>query len=75
MKAVLEFDLSNEDDKIEHLLALRGAKYYSLLHDIETFLRSKSKHGDYQYEETREVVDAIYSEVLDIIAGYNEDIP
>lgn len=75
MEAILKFDLNNEDDRIEHLLAQRGAKYYSMLHDIEMLVRSKSKYGDYQHEETREVVDAIYGEALDIIAGYNEDIP
>lgn len=75
MQAELKFDLSNEDDAIEYLLAQRGAKFHSMLHDIEMLLRSKSKHGDYQHEETHVVVDAIYGEVLELIRGYNEDIP
>jgi hypothetical protein len=75
MQAELKFDLSNEDDKIEYLLAQRGARFHSMIYDIEMLLRSKSKHGDYQHEETHIIVDAIYGEVLDIISGYNEDIP
>lgn len=75
MIAELKFDLSNEDDKIEFLLAQRGARFHSMLHDVEMLLRSKSKHGDYEREETYVVVDAIYGEVLELIRGYNEDIP
>ena len=75
MQAELKFDLSNEDDKIYFLLAQRGSQFYSMLHDIESLLRIKSKYGNYQHEETHEVVDAIYTEVLELIRGYNEDIP
>ena len=75
MQAELKFDLNDEDDKISFLLAQRGTRFHSMLHDIEMLLRSKSKYGDYEHEETHVVVDAIYGEVLDIISGYNEDIP
>lgn len=75
MKAELKFDLNDQDDKIYFLLAQRGSQFYSMLHDVESFLRTKSKYGDYEHEETQEVVDAIYAEVLELIRGYNEEIP
>lgn len=53
MKAILEFNLPEERN--EHLLAVKSANIYSILLDIDQWLRSKIKHEDREeFEEVRE---------------------
>ena len=46
MKAILEFDLTDPEDREEHLYALNGRKHHSFLFEIEQrIFRPHRKHG------------------------------
>jgi hypothetical protein len=52
MKAILEFDLP--DDKIEYELANNAAKMYSVLWDLDQWLRAQYKYmPDAEYSEDK----------------------
>jgi hypothetical protein len=59
MKAILEFNLPDDQDEFD--FATRGSKYYIILWELDQWLRSKMKYddtltdGQYEaYEKTRE---------------------
>jgi len=60
MKAILEFDLNDIDDKRAHEQAISGASAHLCLWEIDQFLRSELKYSDLSdqaykaYEKTRE---------------------
>ena len=60
MKAILEFNLPEEED--EHQLAINARKYYTVLWDIDQQLRNKIKYSIAPdnaiaaYEETRDLL-------------------
>jgi hypothetical protein len=46
MKAILEFNLDDNDDEESHRLALKASKFYSALWDIrQNVFRPARKHG------------------------------
>lgn len=46
MKAILEFDLTDPEDREEHLFALNGRKHHSFLFEVEQrIFRPHRKHG------------------------------
>ena len=55
MKAILEFDLYDHDDRWRHDKALKGADYYSILHDIWNVLRSVRKYDKPELEAIDEI--------------------
>jgi hypothetical protein len=46
MKAVLEFDLDNPDDRLSHFEAIHAAECFNILRDLDDGLRTQLKHGD-----------------------------
>lgn len=69
MKAILEFDLPEEDD--EHKLALDGWKWKSACSEFAQWLRSIQKHGDQKTLKVEEVRSRFYEELNS--AGLNLD--
>lgn len=67
-KAILEFNLPEET--IEHRLAVNAGNYYSVLWDIDQYLRGKLKHGDLKGEQY-EVLDKTREEIRDLMSSYN----
>ena len=67
MKAVLKFNLP--DEKIDHLWAIRGGDYRSILTDIANEFRAKWKH-----ESSSECNwDIVYTMLWDIFKDNNFD--
>jgi hypothetical protein len=46
MKAILEFNLDEHDDKVAHLRAVKALDMALVLWDIDQYLRGLIKHGD-----------------------------
>ena len=46
MKAKLEFDLDNPDDKIAHMRCVKATDMAIMLWDIKQKIRSKLKYGE-----------------------------
>ncbi len=46
MKAILEFNLDEHDDRIEHEAAIQGSRLRIVLWDLDMKLRETSKYGD-----------------------------
>jgi hypothetical protein len=63
MKAILEFNLPEEQDEFE--MAQSGGKYNVVLFDVMNDIRSKLK-----YENLTENEDKIYESVRDMIMRY-----
>ncbi len=61
MKAILEFDLPEEE--AEHRLALDGGKWMSACHELDQWLRSIQKHGNLKTLEVDEVRKRLYEEL------------
>lgn len=51
MKAILEFDLSDIDEKLEHIRAIKGTDAYIALHHITNLLRTYRKYERYIQED------------------------
>lgn len=46
MKAILEFNLDEHDDRVAHLRAVKALDMALVLWDIDQYLRGLIKHGD-----------------------------
>ena len=60
MKAILKFNLDDEDDKINFGYAKNSAAYHCILVDIDNCLRSKLKYGEHS-----EMANTAYEEMRD----------
>ena len=61
MKAILEFNLPEEDDA--HKLALDGWKWKSVCEELAQWLRSVHKHTDRETLTVEEVRARLYEEI------------
>lgn len=71
MKAVLEFNLPEEQDDFD--TASNGWKYRSIIHDIDNFLRNKMKYEELP-EEQYTAYDKVRSELWNLINEHTLDI-
>ena len=71
MKAVLEFDLPEEQD--DFYTASNGWKYRSVIHDIDDFLRSKIKYEELS-EEQYNAYNEVRTELWNLINEHPLDI-
>lgn len=62
MKATLEFDLSDHDDKLAHKRAVESTSAYIALFEIREYLRRMHKYGENDISD-------IYAGVCDIISN------
>lgn len=64
MKAILEFNLPEDQDEFE--ITQNGYKYNSVLRELDNWLRSEIKYGERKDETTlQEVRDKLYQLVQD----------
>lgn len=73
MKAILEFDLPDEQPDFE--AAINGYKWESAMWDMNQYLRSVTKYAP--DETSEEVVDALEkarNELFNILSNYNLEI-
>jgi hypothetical protein len=64
MKAILEFDLDDHDDRQAHLRCVKSVDLVLFILDMEQELRSKLKHGDLddkEYKILSEFKDTFYA--------------
>lgn len=64
MKTILEFNLP--DDKEDLQFALNGVSYYLALTDMQDWLRSQIKYGDYTDDQDK-LLEIIQSKFYDIL--------
>lgn len=71
MKAVLEFDLPEEQD--DFYTASNGWKYRSVIYDIDNFLRNKTKYEELT-EEQYNAYNEVRTELWNLINEHTLDI-
>ncbi len=64
MKAILEFDLSNQEEKKEHFRCIKSSDMAGALFEIQMNLRKRSGEN----------VDAVFDEIYKIMDEYNLNI-
>ena len=76
MKATLQFDLDNPDDKIEHMRCVKATDIALMLWDIKENIRSKLKYSEDLSEDELhqwEVMQDIFYSIADDY-GINLDL-
>jgi hypothetical protein len=80
-KAILEFDLNDFDDKLEHKRAVNATNAYLALFNINSLFRSMIKNEIFNDKELSDVeydlIDKLQDEVCNIVDEYvnMEDLP
>lgn len=75
MKAILEFDLLDPEDRVEHQRMLKSTDMQLALWDISQSLRSKVKYApDGISEDTYKAYEEIQDMFYEIINQYNIDL-
>ena len=73
MKAKLEFDLNEFEDRIEHIMAIKGKDAYLALYDVAfSIFRPARKHG-YEDNELNKLLEKSGEEGAELI-GKLEDL-
>lgn len=68
MKAILEFDLTDEDDRAKYLRAVLADNAYSCLWDVNQTIRKKIK--DFKNSEVDDfILEVLYELQKDILAS------
>lgn len=74
MKAILEFNLDEHEDRVAHLRSVKSLDLVLSLHDLDQELRSKIKYAP--DSESREKIEA-YNEIRNFLhqtmSGYSLD--
>jgi hypothetical protein len=65
MKAILEFNLDDNDERMAHLRAIKSTSMAVALWDIDQLLRNKTKNED------NEIIENLREEIVDILNDYN----
>ena len=72
-KAILEFSLPEEDQ--EHELAINAGKYYSILWDLDQFLRNKVKYPTQDHDPIEtDTYDKVRTELWNLLNEHNIDL-
>ena len=75
MKAKLEFNLDEFDDKQAHMRCVKSLDLCLLLWDLDNELRSRTKHApDTATEEEVRVADEIRTTLFQLMSKYNIDL-
>ena len=76
MKAILEFDLNDIDDRLNHLRAIKADNAYSSLYEITVFLRQQNKilENSDASDEVFDLLNHITSYVKDILSDNGIDL-
>jgi len=78
MKAKLQYDLNDPDDRMAHLRAVKSLDMASALFDITRNLRKKIQNRyediDNTHNDVFDGIDAVFDEIYDILEDNNIDI-
>ena len=78
MKAKLQYDLNDPDDRMAHLRAVKSVDMASALFDITRNLRKKIQNRyediDNTHNDVFDGIDAVFDEIYDILEDNNIDI-
>jgi hypothetical protein len=55
MKAILEYDLNDQDDKAAHYRAIMSLEMAIAIHEVANLLRTKVKYGEYSEDVDNEL--------------------
>jgi len=70
MKAVLEFNLPEDDHEFE--MATSGSKFHSVLWDMDQYLRAKIKYApDDMSDDTLQAFEQCRSQLHEFMGNYN----
>lgn len=72
-KAILEFDLNDPDDVIDHLKAAKANEAFIVIREIQNNIRSIIKYKDID-DNTHEIVENIRNDIQGYIDDYNLNI-
>ena len=72
MKAILEFDLNDPDDRASHVRAVIADKAFCAIHDYINFLHKQAK-GDLT-DEQHETLSILANEFHECLANWSIDI-
>lgn len=64
MRAIIKYDLNNEEDAYQYRLSNKAHTMFTVLEEIEQYCRSQCKHGDIT-EETYDHLDKVRSMIWD----------
>ena len=70
MKAKLEFDLDNPDDKMEHMRCIKATDMALMLWDIKQKIRSKLKYSEDLSEDELHQWEVMQDEFYSIASDY-----
>lgn len=70
MKATLEFDMEDADDRQEHYRCINALNMAMAIYRITEMFRSSLKYGDL-HEGQYKVVEGLASETMEILKNYN----
>ena len=72
-KAILTFNLNDEDDREYHMCAVRAKDIYLCLFDLSEFLRAQIKHANLK-ESYEQALSDVHDELTDILERYSLDL-
>lgn len=75
MKAILEFDLSDHDGKMEHMRCVKALSMAIALWDMEQYLRASIKHApDSMSSEAYGMLNEVRDKFYEIMNDNNIDL-
>jgi len=73
MKAILEYDLTQPEEKAAHFRAIMSLEMAIALHDVANLLRAKVKYGEHS-EELDEELNSLHIQFYSILHQNNLNI-
>jgi len=74
MKAILEFNLSDHEDKRHHLRCVESEKLVSFIQNFEAYLRAEYKYNEELTSEQIQIVEKIRDRFYQAIQEYGLDL-
>ncbi len=74
MKAILEYDLNDFDERREHMIALRGRDMLSVLYELSNHLRWEIRKNEANSEEEVATYEKIQDKFYELLGEENISI-
>jgi len=74
MKAILEFDLSDHEDKIHHLRCVQSQQLVSFIHDFGEYLRAEYKYNGELTSIELAMIEKVREKFYSTLGDYNIDL-
>jgi hypothetical protein len=73
-KGILEYDLSNPDDMVSYLRAVKSLDMALILWDMEQYLRSQLKYNEQLSDEEYKTFQKVKEKLIQLMLQYNVSI-